>query len=163
MMRSSATYTASRRGSPTWDGQSLTTCERQINEWGLSAFLCESQHEIVQKGGIWDHIEFRHCKPDELPDFVRGCVWCDPAVTDTDDSCSNGIIADAIDEKGTMYRLYSWEAVDSATEDYSALYPHCSTIRPGYGRHRDQPGRRFVGSGLPQHHHRIADRGERQH
>ena len=103
-------------GSPTWDGQSLTTCERQINEWGLSAFLCESQHEIVQKGGIWDHIEFRHCKPDELPDFVRGCVWCDPAVTDTDDSCSNGIIADAIDEKGTMYRLYSWEAVDSATK-----------------------------------------------
>lgn len=100
-------------GTATWDGQDIATCQAQINEWGLTAFLSEAQHETTIKGGIWDHITFRHCKRDEVPDLVRGCVWCDPAVTDTDESCSNGIIADGIARDGTVYRLYAWEAIDS--------------------------------------------------
>lgn len=102
-------------GAATWEGQGLETCQAQINEWGLTAFLQEAQHDTTQTGGIWDHITFRHCKRDEIPSFVRGCVWCDPAVTDTDDSCANGIIADGIARDGTIYRVFAWEAVDSAT------------------------------------------------
>lgn len=100
-------------GQPTWEGQSLATCESQINEWGLSAFLQEAQHDVALKGGYWDHIEFRHCEQNEVPELVRGCVWCDPAVTSTDESCANGIIADGIAENGTLYRLFSWEQIDS--------------------------------------------------
>jgi hypothetical protein len=100
-------------GSPTWEGQSIEICQSQINEWGLTAFLQESQHEVESTGGIWDHVEFQHIERDKMPDMVRGCVWCDPAVTSTDESCSNGIIADALGENGAMYRLYSWEGIDS--------------------------------------------------
>lgn len=100
-------------GVATWEGQSIEICQSQINEWGLTAFLQEAQHEVTLTGGIWDHIAFRHCTFDEIPDLVRGCVWCDPAVTSTDDSCANGIIADGLARDGTIYRMFAWEAVDS--------------------------------------------------
>jgi hypothetical protein len=100
-------------GAATWEGQDLSTCQAQINTWGLSAFLQEAQHEVEQRGGIWDHIEFRHCRRAEVPDLVRGCVWCDPAVTSTDQSCANGIIADGLARDGTLYRLFAWENIDT--------------------------------------------------
>jgi cob(I)alamin adenosyltransferase len=100
-------------GEATWRGQDIAICQQQINDWGLSAFLQEAQHEVENLGGIWDHVEFRHCKPAEVPDLVRGCVWCDPAVTSTDASCSNGIIADGLARDGTMYRLFAWESIDT--------------------------------------------------
>lgn len=41
-------------GEPTWpQGQSIAVAEKQINEWGLSAFLQESQHEDKPDGGLW--------------------------------------------------------------------------------------------------------------
>ena len=64
-------------------------------------------------GGIWDHIEFRHCNFGEIPDLVRGCVWVDPAVTATDQSDSMGIQADGIDSSGNIYRIFSWEQITS--------------------------------------------------
>lgn len=100
-------------GVPTWAGQSIEVCQGQIHTWGLTAFLQESQHQVEVSGGIWDHIEFRHCAPDQVPDLVRAVVWCDPAVTDTDESCANGIVCDGIAADGTIYRLFAWEAVDS--------------------------------------------------
>jgi hypothetical protein len=46
-------------GTATWEGQSLEICEKQINEWGLTAFLQESQHEVDDiKGGMYDHLEY---------------------------------------------------------------------------------------------------------
>ena len=102
-------------GEANWEGQNLDICQAQINEWGLTAFLAESQHEVNQSGGIWDHIVFRHIEKSKLPDLVRGCVWCDPAVTTTDQSSSNGIIADGIDRQGTIYRLFAWENIDTPT------------------------------------------------
>jgi hypothetical protein len=100
-------------GSPTWAGQGKEVCEQQMKTWGPTAFLKEAQHRVEQSGGIWDHVEFRHCTFAELPDFIRGCVWCDPAVTATDDSCSNGIIADGLARNGTIYRVFSWEGIDT--------------------------------------------------
>jgi len=98
-------------GTPTWEGQSLATCERQINEWGLTAFLQEAQHEIDVSGGIWDHITFRHA--DAAPDLVRGSVWCDPAVTSTDESDCQAIAAAGVDSTGVLYQLYTWEGITS--------------------------------------------------
>jgi hypothetical protein len=102
-------------GEATWEGQSLAICQRQINDWGLTAFLQEAQHEVELSGGIWDHIEFRHIPWDEVPwgEIVRVVVWVDPAVTSTDQSDSMGLQADALAEDGTIFRLYSWEAVTS--------------------------------------------------
>jgi hypothetical protein len=42
-------------GIPTWDGQDLETCERQLNECGVNAFGREAQHNVeVVDGGLWD-------------------------------------------------------------------------------------------------------------
>jgi hypothetical protein len=98
-------------GEATWDGQSLEVCEQQINEWGLTAFLREAQHDMEQHGGIWDHVEFQHCALDEIPDLERGAVWVDPAVTATDESDAMGIQADGLGVDGNLYRLYSWEQI----------------------------------------------------
>jgi hypothetical protein len=97
-------------GTATWEGQDLATCEKQINEWGLTAFLQESQHEVEDPaGGMYNHIEFRHCDWEEVPDLKRITVWVDPAITDTDQSDAMGIQADGLAADGTIYRLFSWE------------------------------------------------------
>ena len=40
-------------GQPTWDGQNLVVCERQINDWGLRAFLQEAQHQVQGSQGYF--------------------------------------------------------------------------------------------------------------
>lgn len=97
-------------GTATWAGQDLAQCQAIINDTGLTAFLSESQHEVtMQAGGMFSHLEFRHCVWDQVPDLVRIVVWVDPAVTSTDDSDSQGIQADGLAPDGTIYRLWSWE------------------------------------------------------
>lgn len=97
-------------GEPTWDGQDRDICQGQINDWGLTAFLQEAQHEVDEPdGGMYSHLVYRRCKWSEVPPLARVCVWCDPAVTNTDNSDCHGIQADGIGADGTIYRLFSWE------------------------------------------------------
>lgn len=97
-------------GRATWDGQDLETCARQINAWGLTAFLREAQHLVEDPdGGMYSHLEYRRIAREALPPLSRVCVWCDPAVTNTDDSDRHGIQCDGMAEDHTIYRLYSWE------------------------------------------------------
>jgi hypothetical protein len=101
-------------GTPTWEGQPLTTCQSNIDTWGYSAWRQEAQHEVeAPAGGIWDHVEFQRCAWGEIPELVRGCVWVDPAVTATDESDAMGIQADGLGVDGKLYRLFSWEQVTS--------------------------------------------------
>lgn len=104
-------YYAVTGGEPTWpDGQGLATVEAQINEWGLTAVLSESQHRVEEPdGGMYSHLVYRHVKHEDLPALIRKTVWCDPAVTNTDRSDSNGIQADGLGSDGILYRLWSWE------------------------------------------------------
>lgn len=97
-------------GEPTWAGQDLAVCEGQINDWGLTAFLEQAQHEVDEPdGGMYGHLTWRHCRWSEVPPLARTCVWCDPAVTNTDQSDCHGIQADGIAADSTIYRLYTWE------------------------------------------------------
>lgn len=97
-------------GTPAWVGQDLDTCQAQMNDWGLTAFMIEAQHDVaLRKGGMFDHLDFEHCDPGEVPPLVRSVVWVDPAVTSTDSSDSQGIQADGIAGDRTIYRLFSWE------------------------------------------------------
>lgn len=98
-------------GRATWPGQSLETCEQQINDWGLQAFKAEAQHERAeQPGGIFSHLDYRHVARAQLPDLVRTSVWVDPAVSNTDDSDCMAISAAGIDYDDIIYALHSWEA-----------------------------------------------------
>ena len=97
-------------GNATWSGQSLTSCQRMIDEFGLTAFLIECQHDTnIRSGGLFDHIDFQHMAREDMPDMVEITVWVDPAVTDTDRSDSQGIQVDGIGSDHKIYRLRSWE------------------------------------------------------
>lgn len=99
-------------GRALWQGQDVQACQDAIDTYGLTAFLRESQHEVDDpEGGMFNHIVFRRCDPDEVPwsEIVRVSVAVDPSVTDTDHSDSHGIQIDALHRNGTIYRLWSWE------------------------------------------------------
>lgn len=67
-------------GTPTWpEGQSLETAEKQINDWGLSAFLQESQHEDKPDGGLWSmENDIDPYRVTSAPDLVRIVIGVDP-------------------------------------------------------------------------------------
>lgn len=99
-------------GEATWAGQSLAVCQAQINDWGLTAFLREAQHEVDEvKGSMFSHLDFEAMRVDdrELPDILRTVVWCDPAVSNTDTSDHNGLIVDSLGVDGRVYRRWCWE------------------------------------------------------
>ncbi len=97
-------------GEPTWAGQDLQVCNRQIDEWGITAFRLEAQHDTdVLAGGMFDHLEFRHVRREDVPPLVRVEAWVDPAVTATDNSDSMAIQVDGLGSDGRIYRLRSWE------------------------------------------------------
>lgn len=59
-------------GIPTWEGQSLDVCQRQIELWGLSAFRREAQHLVRGVQGFFFNEErFRRCDPADLPHGLR--------------------------------------------------------------------------------------------
>ncbi len=106
-------------GTATWEGQSLAVCQQQIDTWGLSAFLQESQHDVDRAGGIWNHVEFQHEEYAKLPVFTKTAVWVDPAVTTTDDSDSMGISAGGIAGNNKIYGLYWWEGITTPEDAIS--------------------------------------------
>lgn len=62
-------------GTAAWEGQDLATCELQMNDWGLAAFLREAQHEVTGADGyFFDHKAFR--TEEKLPGNLSGWRWC---------------------------------------------------------------------------------------
>jgi hypothetical protein len=99
-------------GRAVWSGQSLEVCESQMNDWGLSAFLSEAQHDTEPPGGgMFDHLDWLSIRVTiaEVPELKRVVCWVDPAVTSTDNSDSQGIIVDGLGVDGHIYRLWAWE------------------------------------------------------
>lgn len=129
-------------GSPTWPGQDLDRCQEQVADMGLSAFLAECQHDVEPpSGGMFDHLDFQHIELGSVPDLVRVVVWVDPAVTDTKNSDSHGIQADGIDERGRLYRLFSWEQRASPVEALSKAITKAFELKAEHvGVETDQGG-----------------------
>lgn len=108
-------------GTPTWEGQDLEACEGLLNTIGLNAFKAECQQEVsAPPGGLYDDVEFRHIREEDLPDLDEVVVSVDPAVSDTDESDCHGVNVDGIrwgpGEEYTVYRLFSWEERSSPRE-----------------------------------------------
>lgn len=79
-------------GTETWAGQDIATCERQINAWGLGAFLREAQHEVEEvEGGLWDQArDIGPWRVIQTPPLHRIVVGVDPTGSATGDEA--GII-----------------------------------------------------------------------
>ncbi len=104
-------------GMPSWLGQDRATCEAQMNAMGPAAFLREAQHEVdAADGGMFGDIDFRHIEEEDLPALLDGCVWIDPAVTDTDSSDACGVSAASLGVNGVTYIRRSWEQRSSPLE-----------------------------------------------
>lgn len=98
-------------GVPTWpEGMGLAVCQADLDKIGVTAFKAEKQHDVEPPaGGMFNHLEFRRILWMQLPQLLEVTVWVDPAVSNTDESDSQGIQADGKDAYGTIYRMYSWE------------------------------------------------------
>lgn len=97
-------------GESTWPAKTIEDLQLDLDDVGETAFRSEKQHEVDKlEGGIFGHVVFRHCEPNQVPPLQDVQVWVDPAVTDKDKSDSHGIQADGIDANGFLYRLFSWE------------------------------------------------------
>jgi len=145
-------------GTATWEGQPAEVCESQINEWGLTSFLRESQHDLEQHGGPWEHITFVRCDWSEVPAIVNGAVWVDPAVTSTDESDSMGIQADGLGVDDILYCLYSWEQVTSPEDALERAILKCLEL--GFtvvGVETDQGGDTWRPTYLYVWEHMVAD------
>lgn len=102
-------------GSPTWTGQDLATCQKQINEWGYTNFMIESQHEVeLVDGGFYADVKFKRCDRKDVPELLSICVFVDPAVTEDGDM--QGIQVDGLGVDDIVYRLYSWEQNSTPAE-----------------------------------------------
>lgn len=83
-------------GEPTWLGQSLTVIEKQINDWGWTAFRREAQHEVAESDdGLWnrerDIDKYRVAKADT----ANVIIGVDPNATGSGDEV--GIIVGSAD------------------------------------------------------------------
>lgn len=105
-----------RSGIPTWEGQNRVICEEQLNTWGPTSFKREAQHEVEETGGLWDDIIWKHIKFSDLPDILRTVVWCDPAISTTDDSDSMGVSVGGVDERENLYGLRFREKITTPEE-----------------------------------------------
>lgn len=76
-------------GEPTWQGQNLKTCEKQINLWGRSAFMREAQHDTSAKeDGLWERdrdIDAHRTTKSKVPDLIRIAVAIDPNASEGND------------------------------------------------------------------------------
>lgn len=93
-------------GVPTWEGQNLEDCQRQINTYGLASFKTESQHEVHTKEGLvyneFDHN--RHVMPfEDMPDFIRGGAM--PVYLGLDFGAVNTIMLLAYRDHGNGYYI----------------------------------------------------------
>jgi hypothetical protein len=81
-------------GTPTWAGQSLATCEAQMNEWGRKAFLREAQHEVFDdEDGLWARErDINPFRVSESPELYRICVSVDPSASSKSTSDEAGIM-----------------------------------------------------------------------
>lgn len=69
-------------GEATWAGQSLETCEQQLNDWGRAAFMREAQHETdAADDGLWQEawINKHRINRSQLPELERVVVGIDPS------------------------------------------------------------------------------------
>jgi len=94
-------------GAPTWpEGQGLVVCEGQMNEWGIHAFLGESQHDDATGDGLVSLTE--HIDPHRVasaPPLIRIAIGVDPSGADGPSGTEIGIVAMGLDAQGHRYVL----------------------------------------------------------
>lgn len=67
-------------GTATWEGQSLETCQAQIDDWGYRAFRREAQHDVAEvEGALWLKAQLDACRVEGFGRLDRCLVTVDPS------------------------------------------------------------------------------------
>lgn len=128
-------------GTPTWQGQDLEVCQRQILKWGPSAFMKEAQHDVhgQQVGIVLRYDEARHLE--NLPDDeARELVALGQAFASIDfGSWRFGFVLRAVDRKGRLRQIGEL-FIQRQNSDYKAKlidavcrYYGCTSALPIWG------------------------------
>ena len=89
-------------GVATWEGQSIKTCEQQMNTWGLRAFRREAQHEVGDTiGALWkrEWIDAHRVTSEQVPELIRAATAVDPPGSSKKSGAEAGIVAGGIDSR----------------------------------------------------------------
>ncbi len=93
-------------GVPTWDGQSLATCQAQLNSWGRLAFTREAQQNVTEaERGLWQLA--RDIEPFRVtthPPLLAAGIGLDPTCTTAGDAA--GIVGFGVAEVNGMLHGY---------------------------------------------------------
>lgn len=104
-------------GRSTWpEARPLPMLEAELNQMGPTQFIAEKQNEVGSLlGELYKGFRLEDTLIDAPPldAFEDIVVVCDPAVTDTDNSDSNGIRVGGRLPGGRRVGLYSWEGRDT--------------------------------------------------
>lgn len=106
-------------GTATWEGQNLKTCEQQINDWGVTAFLREAQQEVDEReDGLWqrqrDIDQWRVMK---MPEFDRITVAVDPSASANGDEAGIVVAGVAKEYRGQHTdRLHGYVIEDASLQ-----------------------------------------------
>lgn len=74
-------------GTPTWEGQSVEVCQAQVEDFGLTAFVIEAQHEVGDApGALWCSEQIDAGRVAAAPEFADD----DPVVVSVDPSGGAG-------------------------------------------------------------------------
>lgn len=67
-------------GTPTWPAQPLSRIQEKIDDWGLTSFLAEAQHEMsAREGALWSPEQLAAVRADVHPELHRVVVSVDPS------------------------------------------------------------------------------------
>jgi len=100
-------------GEPMWSARTLADAQAKIDDWGLSSFLREAQHDVDKNDGLWSHIHYQHINYDDLPALEDVAAWIDPAVSATEHSNSQGISVGGRTTDKKLIGLKWWEGITS--------------------------------------------------
>lgn len=107
-------------GEPTWVGQDVAECQRQVEDFGLDAFVEEAQHDVEDAGGaLWCREQIEAGRVDEHPELDLCVVSVDPS----------GGAGKGHDEQGIVGVGRSPDGQGWVLEDRS-----CSLSAAGWGR-----------------------------
>jgi predicted phage terminase large subunit-like protein len=124
------------QGTETWMGQSLAVCERQINDWGLKAFLREAQHEVEDSEGVFFRVSMlQTIAPADLPQLELVCLAWDLAATEGGGDYTAGVLMGK-DSAGRLYVLAVLRGQWSSERVREVIQKACALYLPRYRKVR---------------------------
>lgn len=118
-------------GESTWpQARPLPMLEAELNQMGPTQFVEEKQNEVGKlEGNLYKEFKLAAVPRPPLEEFEDIVVVCDPAVTATDDSDSNGVRAGGKLADGRIVGLYSWEGRDTVDNNLRRAFRQAVQLR----------------------------------